>query len=562
MTTPDIFLSYNREDAATAKRFADAFAAEGLNVWWDTALRSGEAYDEVTEAALRGAKAVVVLWSPRSVVSRWVRAEATIADRCKTLVPVTIEACERPIMFELTQTADLAHWAGDSGDKAWQAFVSDVKRFVGRNVEAQATPIAATSTRPDRTAIPAIADGSRIVVLPFRARESDEIEQMTADGLTDDVTMLLTSVKGMNVVPRTSVQRTLGLNDSVAQIAVTHGSRYAVTGSVRRAGDKLRVSVELIDVQDNQQKWSQRFDRATEDIFAIQDEIARGVVIALGGVITRAEGQRALRAHPDSLQAWELTRRALSVAWDWRPETLQQGVNDLRQALAFDPNYAEAHAWLGCLLAWRSICGWSDNVDLEQAEAIRETDESIRLGYDSGAALWSAIQSYWVLGLADRSVELYERSIARQPDIFLAWPFAIGGAGVGYARAGRVEEGLALIGQFESGFPNDEWGAVWTRVFVGYAELCRGNYARVAEVLVNSPSEHDGMCQVVALLNLQRMDDAKAQFARLKSRNPNIRLDRYIEYFKTYCADPARNEEMSAGLAQLRDALEAGGVKP
>ena len=100
---------------------ADAFAAEGLNVWWDTALRSGEAYDEVTEAALRGAKAVVVLWSPRSVVSRWVRAEATIADRCKTLVPVTIEPCERPIMFELTQTAELSHWQGEPGDKAWQA---------------------------------------------------------------------------------------------------------------------------------------------------------------------------------------------------------------------------------------------------------------------------------------------------------------------------------------------------------------------------------------------------------------------------------------------------------
>ena len=97
----DIFLSYNREDAVVAKRFADGFAAEGLSVWWDTALRSGEAYDEVTEAALKAAKAVVVLWSPRSVVSRWVRAEATIADRNKTLVPVMIEACERPIMFEI-----------------------------------------------------------------------------------------------------------------------------------------------------------------------------------------------------------------------------------------------------------------------------------------------------------------------------------------------------------------------------------------------------------------------------------------------------------------------------
>ena len=89
---PDIFLSYNREDQAVARRYAEAFEAEGFSVWWDATLRSGEAYDEVTEAALKSAKAVV-LWSPRSVVSRWVRAEATIADRCKTLVPVTIEAC-------------------------------------------------------------------------------------------------------------------------------------------------------------------------------------------------------------------------------------------------------------------------------------------------------------------------------------------------------------------------------------------------------------------------------------------------------------------------------------
>ena len=76
LSAPDIFLSYNRDDQAVAKRYANAFAAEGLEVRWDTALRSGEAYDEVTEAALRGAKALVVLWSPRSVVSRWLRADS------------------------------------------------------------------------------------------------------------------------------------------------------------------------------------------------------------------------------------------------------------------------------------------------------------------------------------------------------------------------------------------------------------------------------------------------------------------------------------------------------
>jgi hypothetical protein len=88
---PDIFLSYNREDQPRAKLFADAFKAQGLDVWWDTALTPGEAYDQVTEKALREAKAVVVLWSKKSVQSRWVRAEATLADRNKTLVPCMIE---------------------------------------------------------------------------------------------------------------------------------------------------------------------------------------------------------------------------------------------------------------------------------------------------------------------------------------------------------------------------------------------------------------------------------------------------------------------------------------
>ena len=129
----DVFLSYNREDQQTARLFAERFEANGLQVWWDTTLRAGEAYDEVTEAALRSAKAVVVLWSSRAVASRWVRAEATLAQRNNTLVPCMIEPCERPIMFELIQTADLAHWDGAEDDPRWQAFLVDVKRHVGQS---------------------------------------------------------------------------------------------------------------------------------------------------------------------------------------------------------------------------------------------------------------------------------------------------------------------------------------------------------------------------------------------------------------------------------------------
>jgi predicted ATPase len=130
-TPPDIFLSYSRDDQARAKLFAEAFEREGFRVWWDVGLRTGESYDEVTETALRTAKAVVVLWSKKSVTSRWVRAEATLADRNKTLVPAMIEVCDRPIMFELTQTAELMHWLGDERDPAFLSFLDDVRRFVG-----------------------------------------------------------------------------------------------------------------------------------------------------------------------------------------------------------------------------------------------------------------------------------------------------------------------------------------------------------------------------------------------------------------------------------------------
>src|SRR5262245_21146689 len=107
---PDIFLSYSREDQAIARRYAEALARDGFSVWWDQALHPGEAFDQVTERALEEARAVVVLWSKTSVQSRWVRAEATQANANNRLVPVMIESCKRPIMFELTHTADLSQW--------------------------------------------------------------------------------------------------------------------------------------------------------------------------------------------------------------------------------------------------------------------------------------------------------------------------------------------------------------------------------------------------------------------------------------------------------------------
>ena len=155
MSGIDVFLSYSREDRAAVRHIAESFEAEGINVWWDAALKSGQTFDEVIEQRLKEAKAVVVLWSPRSVASRWVRAEATLADRKNKLVPAIIEPCDRPIAFELTHTADLSEWTGDTADARWRAFVKDVRRLVDSRAGTRGrTAKPARPRAPERRAAP------------------------------------------------------------------------------------------------------------------------------------------------------------------------------------------------------------------------------------------------------------------------------------------------------------------------------------------------------------------------------------------------------------------------
>ena len=144
---PDVFISYNREDRDTAREVATGLEAEGFSVWYDAALRAGEDHEEVTETNLRSAGAVVVLWSKRSTSSKWVRAEATVGERSSTLVPALIEECDRPVRFELLQTADLTRWHGDRNDANWRDFVNDVRAAITRRNGAPAAAQTAAQTQ-------------------------------------------------------------------------------------------------------------------------------------------------------------------------------------------------------------------------------------------------------------------------------------------------------------------------------------------------------------------------------------------------------------------------------
>ncbi len=245
---PDVFLSYSREDLATARLFADGFQREGLSVWWDQSLDPGEAFDEVTEKALHEAGAVVVLWSRKSVASRWVRAEATQANNGRKLCPVMIEPCKRPIMFELTQTAELSGWKGDATDHTWQAFLAGVQRMVARDASRHAAPATvagagATTVLSRRRRFVAVAAGGfavliagvllfhgrttapsvdasapapaqtalakpRIAILPFHNLSPDPDNAFFADGMHEEVLSALSNgAPGLEVISRTTMMQ-------------------------------------------------------------------------------------------------------------------------------------------------------------------------------------------------------------------------------------------------------------------------------------------------------------------------------------------------------------------
>ncbi len=410
MAAPDIFLSYNRGDMAIARTYAEAFAAEGFDVWWDQTLKSGDAYDEVTEAALRSAKSVVVLWSPRSVVSRWVRSEATIADRNKTLAPVMIELCERPVMFELTQTADLMHWAGESEDPTWRNFLADVGRIVGRDVR-----LVPKGDKPIVAPKPALPAKPSIAVLPFVNLGGDPEQAYFVDGLMEEITGALTRIRTLFVISSGSTLSLRDQNLGAVEAAKKLDVRYVLEGNVRAASGRIRISVKLIDAAHGTQIWADRFDDTLEDVFALQDRVAISVAGVIEFSVQKAEAVLAAHRPTSDLRGYDLYLRALAPFRTYDRDNLFNVLEMMRQALELDPHFALAHSLAASCHAVILRFGWADDPVYHQQQLIDLVGKSVQHGPDDAQVLSSAALAYWVFGGFDEAKRLAERAAALNP---------------------------------------------------------------------------------------------------------------------------------------------------
>jgi adenylate cyclase len=340
--TRDVFISYARPSEDEAHRIAELLREQGFSVWRDDELPAHRAYSDVIEERLKSAKAVVVLWSGESAKSHWVRAEADSAREAGTLVQAKLDGALPPMPFNQIQCADLSGWGGDTGSAGWRKLEGSVAALVrGPGGDASS---------PEPSAPRAQAVRASICVLPFVNMSGEPEQEYFSDGISEDITTDLSKISALEVVARNTAFSFKGQNPNVEEVAKQLSVTHVLEGSVRKAGNRIRINAQLIDGSTGKHLWADRFDRDLDDIFAIQDEISKAIVDALKVKLLPTEKKAIERRGTSNVEAYNLYLMA-------RQQWIQGSYGELsrdkaivrfcKQAVELDPGYAQAWALLG-----------------------------------------------------------------------------------------------------------------------------------------------------------------------------------------------------------------------
>jgi TolB-like protein/tetratricopeptide (TPR) repeat protein len=441
-----LFLSYSRADRLIAEKLAAALKSDGFEVWWDALIEGGAAFTKSIETALNAADVVIVLWSENSVQSDWVRDEAGRGRDRKRLVPVALDGTGPPLGFQQYHAIDLSQWRGHGDEAEFVSLLQSIAIISGQAVvlpsKIRSKPVVGRRGvlvgGIGATAIAASGGGWlawksgmfandpaiwSIAVLPFKNLSGDPAQLYFSDGLTEEVRAALTRNNALQVLAATSSETARDHRDDAKTIARKLGVSFLLEGSIRRAGDVVRIAAELTDGRTGFSKWSNTLDRTMADIFSVQSEIARVVAEALS--VTMATAAPA-PGGTKSVPAYEAFLKGKAQYLESSDEaTERQALALLDVAVATDPNFAAAHAMRSTVLASLSSI-YSKGEDQRRAEdaIIAAAQRAVSLAPNLaeaqvalGEALWSvrmsasAARPYYdkayELGRGDADMALY-----------------------------------------------------------------------------------------------------------------------------------------------------------
>ncbi|WP_162350615.1 TIR domain-containing protein [Pseudoxanthomonas gei] len=370
---PTVFLSYSRADQDRARVLALALEEAGLQVWWDALIEGGAAFARTIETALAASDAVVVLWSGHSIASDWVLDEAAHGRDMKKLVPLSLDGTEPPLGFRQYQAITLSVAQGRIDEASLQSVLRAVLPLAGREALPRPTsrPV---SSKPDAsrrglligagavaaaTALgglgwqrgwfgSAAVEDSSVAVLPFHNLSGDPGQAYFSDGLSEEVRATLARNQRLKVMAQASSGKFRESKAGAVDIASQLGVAFLLDGSVRWAGDSVRVAADLIDGRTGFSRWTQIFERNIDDVFAVQREIAATVASALAARVVApgtATDERAASGGTDNVAAFDAFLRGRALYELSTDEASERGALKLFDAaIALDPEYAAAHA--------------------------------------------------------------------------------------------------------------------------------------------------------------------------------------------------------------------------
>jgi adenylate cyclase len=368
----DVFISYARVDKARVAPLVKAIEAKGWSVWWDPEISPGQEFDDQIDAELMSAKAVLVVWTPTSVTSRWVRGEARDAADRNVLVPVRFEQARLPIDVRAIHTTDMDGWNGDAASAQAQATLHALATMIAQSARSEAAEAGAEAA-PAEPRKPHYS----VCVLPFLNMSGDPEQEYFSDGISEDVITDLSKVSALDVLSRNDAFLYKGKQIEAQKLAREAKVTHVLEGSVRRAGTRLRITAQLIDGANGKQLWAERYDRDASDIFAIQDEISHAIVKALRLQLLPEERAAIRHRGTENVEAYNLylmARQAYISSQEADARNAHTIVRLCLRVTEIDPRYAQA--WAMMATGYRAL---SEAEGGGTGKAMQAVDRSLEL---------------------------------------------------------------------------------------------------------------------------------------------------------------------------------------
>lgn len=350
---------------------------------------------------------------------------------------------------------------------------SDLGRQRLKNI---AQPVQAYSIEPAAAApqvtAPALPDAPSIAVLPFVNLSEDPGQAFFADGVSEDLTTALSRLRWLFVIARNSAFAYRGRHVDVRTISLELGVRYALEGSVRRSGENLRITAQLIDAEKGGHIWAEKYDRQLHDIFAVQDEITSNIVAAVEPHLYAREGYRAASKPPESIDVWGLVVRAIDLVNRFGRNENEEARRLLGHALALDPRHARAHAILSWALWWATLYHYIPDRAEGYALSTRHAQEAVRLDQNEPWARLMLGLNLSTSGQHRRALAEHEAALSLNPS------FALARTTYGWAllRAGQFDDAIAETAKALRMSPMDSFSGLYTTTH-GLALLAARRFA-------------------------------------------------------------------------------------